>query len=98
MIRKTYSSVAGYRCVIFELPASLWADRVFVVGDFPQGQPSQTPLVQARDGVWRAALDLPTGQSYHFHYLVNGERRTDFHADGFATAASGFPTSLIDMH
>ena len=98
MIHKTHASVAGYRRVIFELPASLWADRIFVVGDFNHGQPSQTPLVQARDGVWRAALDLPSGQSYHFHYMVNGERRTDFHADGFATAASGFPTSLIDLN
>jgi 1,4-alpha-glucan branching enzyme len=97
MIHKTYSSVVGYQRVIFELPASLWADRVFVVGDFNQGQSSRTPLVQERDGIWRAALDLPMGQAYHFHYVVNGERRTDYHADGFATAESGFSTSLIDM-
>jgi hypothetical protein len=43
MIRKTHATVAGYRRVIFELPASLWADRVFV-GNFNQGQPSRTPL------------------------------------------------------
>jgi hypothetical protein len=38
------------------------------------------------------------GQSYPFHYVVNGEQRTDFHADGFATTASGCPTSLIHLH
>ena len=97
MIRKTHAAVAGYQRVIFELPASLWADRIFVVGDFNHGQPSRTPLAQERDGVWRATLDLPMGQAYHFHYVVNGEWRTDSHADGFATAASGCPTSLIDL-
>lgn len=98
MIHKTRSSIAGYRRVIFELPASLWADQIFVVGDFNPGQASRTPLVQERDGIWRAALDLPIGQSYPFHYLVNGEQRTDFHADGFVTGASGFPRSRIDIN
>ena len=98
MIHKTRSSIAGYRRVIFELPASLWADQIFVVGDFDQGQANRMPLVQERDGIWRAALDLPIGQSYPFHYLVNGERRTDFHADGFAMTASGVLTSLIHLH
>jgi hypothetical protein len=45
MIHKTRSSVTGYRRVIFELPASLWADQIFVIGDFNPGQPSRTPLV-----------------------------------------------------
>jgi 1,4-alpha-glucan branching enzyme len=98
MIHKTYSAVAGHRRIIFELPASLWADQIFVVGNFNHGQASQIPLVQERDGVWRAVLDLPMGQSYPFHYVVNGEQRTDFHADGFATTASGCPTSLIHLH
>jgi hypothetical protein len=96
MIHKTHSPLAGYTRVIFELPASLWADRIWVVGDFNDGQPHQTPLHQERDGGWRAVLDLPVGHQYHFRYLVDGAWHTDFQADGFAVGAEGLPLSLID--
>jgi hypothetical protein len=97
MIRKTHATVTGYRRVIFERPAALWAARIVLVGDFNHGQPSRTPRAQARDGVWRAMLDLPMAQLYHCHYVINGEWRTDYYADGFALVASGCPTSLIDL-
>ena len=61
MIHKTHSHVAGHTHVVFELPASLWANRVSVVGDFNQWCPHQTLLTQERDGAWHAALDLPQG-------------------------------------
>ena len=94
MIYKTRSPRMGHARVIFELPATLWADRIFVVGDFNQGSP--LPLQQADDGAWRAVLDLPTGHQYHFHYLINGERRAEFQADGFA-GAEGLPTSFLNL-
>ena len=94
MICKTHSPRSGHVRVIFELPATLWADNVFVVGDFNQGSP--IPLQQADDGAWRAVLDLPTGHHYHFRYLVNGEWRAEFQADGFATV-EGLPTSLLNL-
>lgn len=96
MIGKTLSPLVGHARIQFELPASLWADRVFVVGDFNQWCPTSTPLTQARDGAWRAVLDLPTGHQYYFRYLVNGEWRAEFQADGFATA-EGLPTSFINL-
>jgi hypothetical protein len=67
---------------------------VFVVGDFNQRTP--IPLHQVQDGTWRAVLDLPTGHQYRFRYLVNGEWRAEFQADGFATA-EGLPTSLLNL-
>lgn len=77
--------------VLFELPASLWADRVLVAGDFNQGSP--LPLAQERDGAWRTVLDLPTGHQYHFHYLVDGERRTEFQSSG----ATGLLSSMLTL-
>jgi 1,4-alpha-glucan branching enzyme len=96
MIHKTHSPLAGHTRVTFELPAALWADRICVVGDFNQWQPGHTPLRQARDGCWRAVLDLPVGQRYHFRYQVDGAWHTDFHADGFSAGPAGCASSLID--
>lgn len=79
MICQTLSPLSSHPRVVFELPAALWADRVFVVGDFNQVSP--IPLQQADDGAWRAALDLLTGHQYHFHSLVNGEWRVEFQTD-----------------
>ena len=97
MIQKTHSLVAGHTRVIFELPASLWADRICVVGDFNHGQPQRTALRQERDGYWRAALDLPVGHQYHFYYIVDGERRAEFQAGSGLLVEREGPTSLLDL-
>ena len=94
MICKTLSPLPGHARVVFELLAALWADRVSVVGDFNHGSP--IPLQQAHNGAWRAVFDLPTGHQYHFRYLVNGEWRAEFQADGFATG-EGLPTILLNL-
>lgn len=97
MIHKMGSPKANHARVLFELPASCWADRVFVVGDFNEWSATTTPLTQTRDGAWRIALDLPVGHQYRFHYLINGAWQTEFHADGVATTAQGLPTSVINL-
>lgn len=81
MIYKTTSSRPKYAQVTFELPASVWADQVYVVGDFNHWSPTGTPLLQSRDGRWRATVELPVGQQYQFRYLVNGTWTADFQAD-----------------
>jgi 1,4-alpha-glucan branching enzyme len=97
MIRTSPSQLADHAFVTFELPAALWADRIFVIGDFNHWHPNHTPLRQERDGVWRTTLDLPTGRQYHFCYVVDGERRTEFHADGFAVAAESGHHSILAL-
>lgn len=97
MVHKLHSPLANHRRVLFELPSSLWADRVFVVGNFKQGAQVRTPLTQARDGVWRATLDLPVGRQYQFHYLVNGAWTADFHADGFVPGEGRVSDSVLDI-
>lgn len=87
------SPLLGHTRVLFELPASLWADRVSVVGEFNHGEP--LALQQARDGAWRVIFDLPTGHQYHFHYLVDGERRTEFQIGSAAIVAAGLLGSLL---
>ena len=95
MIHKMPSSKPGYVRVIFELPACLWADRVFLVGDFNDWDTAVTPFVQGRDGVWRAVLDLPCGREFQFRYLVDGRWQTDYHADGWVENEFGSQNSIV---
>jgi 1,4-alpha-glucan branching enzyme len=81
MIRKSPSSLPNHVHVVFELPSSLWADRVYLVADFNDWNPSATPLRQQRDGIWRTAVDLPAERRYEFRYLIDGYWCTDYHAD-----------------
>ena len=97
MVLKAFSPVTEHTRITFELPSSLWADRVYVVGDFNHWSQTSTPLTQARDGAWRATLDLPIGKQYQFYYLINGRSHADNQADGFANAEREFPTSLIKL-
>ena len=61
--------------VTFELPSSLWAERVNLVGDFNDWDTNRHEMSQSRsNGNWRITLVLPTGKEYQFRYLVNGQR------------------------
>lgn len=95
MIRKLPSTQADCVRVVFELPACIWADRIFLVGDFNEWNTTITPFSQGRDGVWRASVDLPLGREYQFRYLVDGNWQTDFHADGWVANEFGSQNSIV---
>ncbi|MDQ3247863.1 MAG: isoamylase early set domain-containing protein [Chloroflexota bacterium] len=97
MIRKTSSPQPDHVRIIFELPACLWADRIFLVGDFNGWCESATPMRQDRDGIWRATLDLPVGGQHEFRYLIDGHWKTDSHADGFAGNRYGSENSVVNV-
>ena len=95
MIHKQPSSYPGHVRIVFELPSCLWADRIYLIGDFNQWNEHATPMHQERDGVWRATLDLPAGQQYQFRYMIDGQWKTDYHADGFAQGLYGADNSVV---
>jgi len=96
MIYKTRSLQPDHVRVTFELPASIWADQIFLVGDFNQWRRNATPMCQERDGVWRTTLDLPCRHRYEFRYLIDGQWKTDAHADGFVTNVYGTDNSVVE--
>lgn len=96
MIHKQRSAIPGHVQVIFELPASVWADKIFLTGDFNQWSPCNIPLHQKHDGVWRVSLDLPLGQRYEFRYVIDGHWSSEFHADGHIATPSGGQNSFVD--
>ncbi|MBX3052802.1 MAG: isoamylase early set domain-containing protein [Caldilineaceae bacterium] len=96
MIRKLPSPKVGHVRIIFELPACVWADRIFLVGDFNEWNTMISPFAQGRDGVWRVTVDLPGGREYQFRYLVDGTWQTDNHADGWASNEYGSQNSIVN--
>lgn len=95
MIRKSRSPIADHVRVVFELPSCVWADRIYLTGDFNDWRDHDLPLLQNRSGVWQAIVDLPAGKSYQFRYVIDGQWRTDSHADGFVDNGYGGQNSVV---
>jgi 1,4-alpha-glucan branching enzyme len=83
--------------VIFELPSSMWAERVNLVGDFNDWDTTRDEMRQSRDSDgWRISLVLPKGRAYQFRYLINGQDwQNDWHADKYARNKFGTDDSVV---
>ena len=85
MITKTPSLDPGRVLVTFEVSSSIWADTIYLVGDFNDWDQHSHPLKKARDGdaAWCITVELAVGRDYQFRYLVDGR---DWHNDWQANA------------
>lgn len=82
--------------VTFELPASVTAERVVVVGDFNDWSTDANPLTRDADGVFRTSITLPMGRPYRFRYLLDGERwENDWKADDYWPNHFGGDDSVV---
>jgi 1,4-alpha-glucan branching enzyme len=83
--------------VTFELPSSLWAERVNLVGDFNDWDTTRDEMTQSRtNGNWRITLILPIGREYQFRYLVNGrDWHNEWHADKYVPNKYGSDNSVV---
>jgi 1,4-alpha-glucan branching enzyme len=99
MIRKQPLTDSGLARVTFELPASLWAGQVNLVGEFNNWDRRATPMTQDRiDGRWRVSLDLQPGRRYRFCYLVDGEAwLKDAQADDHVQTRAGSFDPVVDL-
>jgi hypothetical protein len=95
MIYKSLSPLPEHVRVNFALPGCLWADQIFVVGDFNGWTLCATPMRQERNGSWCAVVDLPSGCRSAFRYFIDGRWLTDRQADGWTSTADGTGNSLV---
>jgi 1,4-alpha-glucan branching enzyme len=97
MIHKRRSPNKGKVIVTFEIPGTIWAERINLVGSFNDWDQHSLPFQLNRDGNWEIELELEAGREYHFRYLLDGEHwRDDWHADGHATNPySGYDSVII---
>lgn len=81
--------------VTFAMPAALWADSIYVVGDFNGWDERATPLRQTESG-WMVSLELESGRAYQYRYLLNGtEWHNDWQADGYEPNRFGGDNSVV---
>lgn len=69
--------------VTFTLPAEE-AKNVAVVGSFNEWNEKATPLKKLKNGSFKGTVDLDTGTSYEFRYVVDGTYVNDSEADSYA--------------
>jgi 1,4-alpha-glucan branching enzyme len=99
MIKKEPLAKEGLVRVTFELPSTMWAERVNLVGEFNDWDTTATPMTRHRsDANWKASLDLEVGRCYAFRYLVDGkEWLNDWHADDHRENPYGSYDSVVDL-
>ena len=81
--------------VTFSLPDSVWADTIYLVGDFNGWNNTSHPFVLERDGAWVITVDLELNREYQFRYRRDGEWMNDNHADGYAQNPYGSDNFIV---
>jgi len=69
--------------VTFTVPAEE-AKNVAVVGSFNEWSIEANPLKKLKSGTFKGTVDLETGNSYEFRYLIDGEYKNEIEADSLA--------------
>jgi 1,4-alpha-glucan branching enzyme len=96
MLYKSQGPTDSKLLVTFELPNSIWADGICVVGEFNGWDRTANPMQQERDGLWRLTLELDTGRQYQFRYLLSGrEWMNDTAADAYHPNEFGSDNSIV---
>ena len=99
MINKEPRKESNLVRVTFELPSTMWAERVNLVGEFNEWDTTATAMTRNRgDANWKATIELEAGRSYRFRYLVDGkEWLNDWHADDHVENPYGSYDSVVNL-
>jgi 1,4-alpha-glucan branching enzyme len=99
MITKEPVAEKGRVLVTFELPSTMWAERVNLVGEFNEWDTTATPMTHNRsDANWKVTVELEAGRRFRFRYLVDGrEWLNDWHADDHLENPYGSYDSVVDL-
>lgn len=98
MIRKAFTEVDGRQVarVTFSLPGSIWADSIYLVGDFNDWNQSSHPFRQTEQGMWTFTVDLEVSRAYQFRYRRDGEWTNDGQADAYLPASDGREAFIVE--
>ena len=71
-IRKQFLKSRPTCKVTFNIPEEMGSDATdaHVVGEFNGWSTSATPMQRLKNGAFKATMELPTGRSYQFRYLL----------------------------
>ena len=96
MVTKEPASRASHVRVTFSLPSSIWADQVYLVGDFNDWDRGSLPLERPMHDGWRITLELERGRSYQYRYLLDGRWCNDWSADRYVPSPFGGTNSVVE--
>ncbi|MGJ8759121.1 MULTISPECIES: isoamylase early set domain-containing protein [unclassified Polaribacter] len=83
--------------VTFTVPAEE-AKKVVVVGCFNEWNEKSAPLKKLKNGSFKGTLDLESGKSYEFKYLIDGTYTNEQEADGLAwNDFAGTENSVLNL-
>ena len=85
MIKKTFLQNESELIarVTFRLPGEMWANSIYLVGDFNEWNRLSHPFQLNREGVWTITVDLEANRFYQFRYLYDGTWINDNQADAY---------------
>ncbi|MBM3187256.1 MAG: glycoside hydrolase [Chloroflexi bacterium] len=97
MIIKASGSKPGVVRVTFQLPSSIAAQTVHVVGDFNDWNRHSHALTRSAPiEDWHLSLELEAGRAYQFRYLIDGTNwQNDWHADRYVSNPFGGENSVL---
>ncbi len=97
MIQKQYIRTRqAAKCrLTFVLPEHIWADSVYVVGDFNGWDTTALPMEQDAQGRWKAMVEVAAGGVYQFRYLCDGDWINDNQADDYFANDFGGHNSVV---
>ena len=97
MIIKSRTACSGKVTITFQLPETIWAETVHLVGDFNDWSRRSHPLSRTSNGQWTLSIDLPEGNAYQFRYLIDGTHwQNDWNADRYVSNPFGGDNSVIE--
>ncbi|WP_353779111.1 isoamylase early set domain-containing protein [Winogradskyella sp. 3972H.M.0a.05] len=82
-IKKQYLKSKPVCKVTFTVPAEE-ASEVTVAGNWNEWNATAEPLKKLKNGTFKTTVDLESGKSYEFKYVVDGEWQNDEQADAYA--------------
>jgi hypothetical protein len=82
--------------VTFSLPSEVGASDVALCADFNNWTAGSIPLSRGGDGAWQVTVPLEPGNTYHFRYLLDGERwENAWQADRYEPNPFGSDNSVV---
>ena len=82
--------------VTFTLPGEVGAGHVALCGDFNNWTAGNIALRRGGDGSWQTTVPLKPGHSYHYRYLLDGERwENAWQADRYEPNPFGTTNSVV---
>lgn len=61
----------GTVAAVFRLSTQIWADTIYLVGDFNNWSTNATPMRRGEQ-YWEATVTLPAGSTAYYAYLLDG--------------------------